>query len=360
MEPPEPPKRSRPPRGCRSGSRMPRPRCRRPRTSAPRTPRASRRCSSRRRVTTKQRRCSQRRAAKPRRTPTRPGSPDRDRLRRRRHRARRRQARARPARGRAGADGTCLPASIRARAWLVEVRLARASGRGAPPYAFEDAEETQEGPARFHERIDLPAEVSLERVRIASAARVRDASAHGYVIRAQELAQVAASPRLIALVELEAGAIAAQAGDAYGSRACSGRSTRSASPGFIAMWSGLRSLVDATRVATPEQAIAHARAALDADGDLAQPLRALIDVATTALDSAIARALLHGQERSASHRLAVTLDAIRDGVVSCDEHGVVISANAALERMLGSVTARSSGSAWTRCRPWFRCGPCSR
>jgi transcriptional regulator with PAS, ATPase and Fis domain len=40
------------------------------------------------------------------------------------------------------------------------------------------------------------------------------------------------------------------------------------------------------------------------------------------------------QERFALHQLAVTLDTIRDGVLSCDAHGVVASLNAAAARML--------------------------
>ncbi|HEY8041569.1 MAG TPA: sigma 54-interacting transcriptional regulator, partial [Polyangiaceae bacterium] len=40
------------------------------------------------------------------------------------------------------------------------------------------------------------------------------------------------------------------------------------------------------------------------------------------------------QERFALHQLAVTLDTIRDGVLSCDAHGVIASLNAAAARML--------------------------
>ena len=49
---------------------------------------------------------------------------------------------------------------------------------------------------------------------------------------------------------------------------------------------------------------------------------------------ALGRLRAREEERNALRRLALTLDAIRDGVISCDEQGVVISANAALERML--------------------------
>jgi transcriptional regulator with PAS, ATPase and Fis domain len=49
---------------------------------------------------------------------------------------------------------------------------------------------------------------------------------------------------------------------------------------------------------------------------------------------AFGRLRARAQERFALHQLAVTLDTIRDGVVACDEHGVVLSFNAAATRML--------------------------
>lgn len=51
---------------------------------------------------------------------------------------------------------------------------------------------------------------------------------------------------------------------------------------------------------------------------------------------ALALGRLHAreQERFALHQLAVTLDTIRDGVVSCDAQGVIVSFNAAATRML--------------------------
>ena len=56
----------------------------------------------------------------------------------------------------------------------------------------------------------------------------------------------------------------------------------------------------------------------------------LAEYVSLALDRLHARE----QERLALHQLAVTLDAIRDGVIACDERGVVTSVNAAAARML--------------------------
>jgi transcriptional regulator with PAS, ATPase and Fis domain len=49
---------------------------------------------------------------------------------------------------------------------------------------------------------------------------------------------------------------------------------------------------------------------------------------------ALGRLRAREQERFALHQLAVTLDTIRDGVLACDAHGVVVSLNAAAARML--------------------------
>jgi transcriptional regulator with PAS, ATPase and Fis domain len=49
---------------------------------------------------------------------------------------------------------------------------------------------------------------------------------------------------------------------------------------------------------------------------------------------ALGRLQAHQKESFALHQLAVTLDAIRDGVLACDERGVVTSVNAAAARML--------------------------
>src|ERR1700722_5002358 len=102
-----------------------------------------------------------------------------------------------------------VPPSIAARAWIVEARLARAEGRPAPPWTGDDPEATQEEPLDPSERMDLGAELSLER---AVAARYAHdwAGARGHLERARELANVTSSPRLIALAEVEIGLYAAE------------------------------------------------------------------------------------------------------------------------------------------------------
>jgi DNA-binding NtrC family response regulator len=97
-----------------------------------------------------------------------------------------------------------VPPSIAARAWIVEARLARAEGRPAPPGKAEDPDATQEELLDPSERLDLGAELSLER---AIAARLaRDwAGARTQLERAHELASSLSSPRLIALAEIEIG-----------------------------------------------------------------------------------------------------------------------------------------------------------
>jgi hypothetical protein len=102
-----------------------------------------------------------------------------------------------------------VPPSIAARAWIVEARLARAEGRPAPPWKDEDPDATQEELLDPSERIDLGAELSLER---AIAARLsRDwATARVQLERAHELASSLSSPRLIALAEIEIGLYAVE------------------------------------------------------------------------------------------------------------------------------------------------------
>jgi transcriptional regulator with PAS, ATPase and Fis domain len=58
---------------------------------------------------------------------------------------------------------------------------------------------------------------------------------------------------------------------------------------------------------------------------------------------ALGRLVARDQESAALNQLAVTLDAIRDGVVSCDERGVITSANAAAGRMLRVATEELIG-----------------
>jgi transcriptional regulator with GAF, ATPase, and Fis domain len=102
-----------------------------------------------------------------------------------------------------------VPQSIAARGWIVEARLARAEGRPAPPWAGDDPDATQEELLDPSERMDLGAELSLER---AVAARLaRDwAGARVHLERARELSSSTSSPRLIALVEVEIGLYSAE------------------------------------------------------------------------------------------------------------------------------------------------------
>ncbi len=105
-----------------------------------------------------------------------------------------------------------IPASIAARSWIVEARLARAEGRPAPPWAGGDLEGTQEELLDPNERLDLGAELSLER---AVAARLSHdwAGARSHLERARELSNTTSSPRLIALVEAEIGLYSAEVDD---------------------------------------------------------------------------------------------------------------------------------------------------
>jgi transcriptional regulator with PAS, ATPase and Fis domain len=68
--------------------------------------------------------------------------------------------------------------------------------------------------------------------------------------------------------------------------------------------------------------------------------------AVVAESFALARGRLDAreQERSLHQKLAVTIDAIREGVIACDEHGVVTAANAAAARMLRIPTTELIGT----------------
>ena len=106
-----------------------------------------------------------------------------------------------------------LPSSVRARAWIVEARLARLEGRPPPHQAIDDdGEPSHEEAIDAGERIDLAVELSLERAR-ARRATGDFAGAHDEIEQAHELAEVAGSPRLAALVELEAGLYTADVGE---------------------------------------------------------------------------------------------------------------------------------------------------
>jgi transcriptional regulator with PAS, ATPase and Fis domain len=105
-----------------------------------------------------------------------------------------------------------VPKSIAARAWIVEARLARAEGRPAPPWLRDDPDGTDEELVDPSERMDLGAELALER---AIAARLAHdwAGARSHLERARELATHTSSPRLIALVEVEIGLYTAEVDD---------------------------------------------------------------------------------------------------------------------------------------------------
>jgi transcriptional regulator with PAS, ATPase and Fis domain len=101
-----------------------------------------------------------------------------------------------------------IPPSIASRAWIVGSRLARAEGNPAPEMRREDPDATQEDMLDPTERLDLGAQLALER---AQAARLGGdlAAARAHLERARELAGMTSSPRLIAVVDLEIGLYAA-------------------------------------------------------------------------------------------------------------------------------------------------------
>ena len=105
-----------------------------------------------------------------------------------------------------------IPPSIAARAWIVEARLARVEGRPPPKWAGDDPDATQEGLLDPSERMDLGAELALER---AVAARLSQdwVGTRIHLERARELASSTSSPRLIALVEVEIGLYTAEVDD---------------------------------------------------------------------------------------------------------------------------------------------------
>ena len=101
-----------------------------------------------------------------------------------------------------------IPPSIASRAWIVGSRLARAEGNPPPVMHQEDPDATQEDMLDPSERLDLGAQLALER---AATARLSGdlAAARVHLERARELAGMTSSPRLIAIVDLEIGLYAA-------------------------------------------------------------------------------------------------------------------------------------------------------
>jgi hypothetical protein len=104
------------------------------------------------------------------------------------------------------------PRSIASRVWIVEARLARTEGRAAPPWTPDDPDATQEELLDPGERIDLGAELTIERAIVARLARDWTA-ASALLERARELASGTSSPRLIALTEIEVALYTAEVGD---------------------------------------------------------------------------------------------------------------------------------------------------
>jgi transcriptional regulator with PAS, ATPase and Fis domain len=105
-----------------------------------------------------------------------------------------------------------IPATIAARAWIVEARIARAEGRPAPPWSGDDPDATQEELFDPNERMDVGVELALERAVSARLAQEWP-TARDQLERARELAHLSASPRWIALVEVEVGLYAAEVDD---------------------------------------------------------------------------------------------------------------------------------------------------
>jgi|GEM_PF-88301 len=105
-----------------------------------------------------------------------------------------------------------LPPTVAARAWLVDARIARHTGTRAPPAAPPDPEPTPDDPLDPDERVDLAAELALERGTLAREAGDL-ANAHAELAKARELAESSGSQRLIAAFEIETAAYAQAADD---------------------------------------------------------------------------------------------------------------------------------------------------
>jgi transcriptional regulator with PAS, ATPase and Fis domain len=101
--------------------------------------------------------------------------------------------------------------SLAARIWLVQARLARLAGT-APPPAPADFEPTADDPVDPDERLELAAEVAVQRARVARE-RGDMVDAHIELAKAHEIVDLSGSQRLIATFELEAACYAAQSGE---------------------------------------------------------------------------------------------------------------------------------------------------
>ena len=110
-----------------------------------------------------------------------------------------------------------MPPAIAARAWLVDVRVARAQGRSFPPIMFDPAA-LDASTESTEDRRELAAELALERAAVAR--DTRDwSTASEHLAHARTIVEALQSPRFTALYELEAGLYAADAGELEQGRA---------------------------------------------------------------------------------------------------------------------------------------------
>jgi transcriptional regulator with PAS, ATPase and Fis domain len=103
------------------------------------------------------------------------------------------------------------PPSVAARAWLLDARLARLSGEVGPPSPAE-VESAAEDAVDPDERLDLAAEVAVERAQVARESGSL-AAAHVELAKAREIVELCGSERLVAAFELETACYAADTGN---------------------------------------------------------------------------------------------------------------------------------------------------
>jgi transcriptional regulator with PAS, ATPase and Fis domain len=113
--------------------------------------------------------------------------------------------------GRAREQLPAPPPSVAARAWLVEARLARLSGVPIPPPP-PDPEPSTDDPMDPDERLELAAELAIERAQVAREGGILD-DAHTELAKAHEIVELGGSQRMIAAFELETACYAADTGN---------------------------------------------------------------------------------------------------------------------------------------------------